>query len=168
MESTVIILSIVVVILGVIVGFLVDRLYWSTKLFSSFFINNQKSNVMEEETNVFKQIVGFLFSLLAGWLGYAEAPELVMSFGAILASVYVIVDLVKKYVSSPWVQIVSWVTGIILSLGGWYLELGIFVDMTWVFALVTGFIISLAANGVYDSGWLESAWELIRNLFKKK
>jgi len=161
------VLIIAITIAVVVIGYLADRLYWTAKLIDSFF-TNQNSKVMKQETNLFKQILGFLFTLLAGWLGYAEAPELVLSFGAILGAVYVIVDLIKQYVGPPWVQVVSWLIGILLSLGGWYLQLGIFVDMTWIFAAVTGFIISLAANGVYDSDWLEALWKLISGVFKPK
>lgn len=123
---------------------------------------------MKKETNVIKQVIGALLALLAGVLGFETAPEMALSFGSVLLSVYVLTDLVKPYVSETLTQILSWVWGIVLSLLAWWLGLGMFADMTILFAGITGFIVSLAANGIYDSEWLESLWVLLRNMFKSK
>ena len=90
-----------------------------------------------------------------------------LSFGAVLIAVYAVTNLLKDVLpAAP--QFVSWLIGIALSMLGWFLGLGIFADMVWYLALGTGFIVSLAANGVYDSEWLETAWELLMKLFGKK
>ena len=116
---------------------------------------------MKKEGSRIKQIVAFLFTALAGLLGHAEAPELFVSFGSVLGAVYVITNLLKRFVHRPWIQVASWLVGILISLAGWYLQLGVFEDMTWMFALVTGFMVSLAANGIYDTQLLEAAWRKI-------
>ena len=117
--------------------------------------------------NTIKQIFGFLLTALAGFLGYQESVEMFLSFGAVLIAVYAVTNLLKDVLpAAP--QFVSWLIGIALSMLGWFLGLGIFADMVWYLALGTGFIVSLAANGVYDSEWLETAWELLMKLFGKK
>ena len=117
--------------------------------------------------NTIKQILGFLLSALAGFLGYQESVEMFVSFGAVLLATYAITNLIKNLLpAAP--QVVAWAIGIILSVLGWFLELGIFVDMTWYFAIATGFLISLAANGIYNSEWLETAWNLLKQIFGKK
>ena len=114
--------------------------------------------------DIIKKILGFLLTALAGFLGYQESVEMFLSFGAVLIAVYAITNLIKDtFPAAP--QVLSWVVGIVLSMLGWFLELGIFFEMTWYFALVTGFFISLAANGIYDSGWIETAWQLLKQLF---
>jgi hypothetical protein len=117
--------------------------------------------------NTIKQILGFLLTALAGFLGYQESAEMFVSFGAIVVAVYVITDLIKNYIPAA-AQVLSWVIGVVFALLGWYLELGLFVEMTWWLAGITGFMVSLAVNGVYDSGWIEAAWNLIKQMFGVK
>jgi hypothetical protein len=120
-----------------------------------------------KSNNYFKQVVGFLFSLLAGAVGFDSEPEMVASFGSVLLAVYAGTALFKLAVNhSTLTQVVSWLLGLLISIAAWYLQLGMFAEMTWYFALITGFIISLAANGIKDAEWLESFWKLIKDLFK--
>lgn len=116
---------------------------------------------------VLKQILGFLLTALAGFLGYQESVEMFVSFGAIAVAVYAITELVKGYMPGA-AQILSWTIGILFAVLGWYLELGVFMDMTWWFAGITGFLVSLAVNGVYDSEWIEGLWNLLKQLFEPK
>jgi hypothetical protein len=108
-----------------------------------------------------KKIIGFLMTALAGALGYAESVEMFLTIGAVFAAVYAITNLVKEHIPGA-AQVLSWVLGIAFSMLGWYLDIGIFTDMTWWFAAITGFIVSLSANGVFDNGWLETAWLLLK------
>ena len=120
-----------------------------------------------KSNNYFKQVVGFLFSLLATAVGFDESPEMVASFGSVLLAVYAGTALFKLVVNhSTLTQVVSWVLGLLISLAAWYLDLGMFAEMTWYFALITGFGVALVANGIKDSEWIESLLKLIKDLIK--
>lgn len=51
------------------------------------------------------------------------------------------------------IQIVSWVTGILLAMLAWFLNIGFFAELAlWWEALAVGVGASLVANGVFDTG----------------
>jgi len=114
-----------------------------------------------------KQILGFLLTALAGFLGYQESAEMFVSFGVIVVAVYAITELVKGFIPGA-AQVLSWVIGIAFAMLGWFLELGIFVEMPWWFSGITGFLIALVVNGIYDSGWIEAFWNLLKQMFVPK
>jgi hypothetical protein len=103
-----------------------------------------------------KKIIGFLLTILAGFMGYPESSEIMVSFGSVLLTVYFLVNFAKRYIGKDYIQIFSWAIGIILSLAGWYVELGIFAGVTSMTAAAIGFGISLVANGIYDSEFIEA------------
>ena len=113
-----------------------------------------------------KKIIGFLLTALASALGYAESAELFLSIGAVFAAVYLITNLVKQYIPGA-AQILSWVVGVAFAMLGWWMQLGIFLDMTWWFAAITGFLVSLSANGIFDNGWIETLWTLLKQILVK-
>ena len=110
-----------------------------------------------------REILGFLLTALAAYIGYESGAELFLTIGAVFGTVYVLTDLLKQYVPAH-AQLLSWGIGMAAAMAAWWMGLGIFADMTWWFSLGTGFIVSLGANGIYDSQWLESLWRLIREV----
>lgn len=92
------------------------------------------------------------------------------TFVALVAAIPVVVEFLKnlfgKTKETPdWlVQLLSWVTGLIMTIFGWYFNLGFLSEVTWYWALVYGFGASLAANGVADTQIIQ--W--IFSLFRKK
>lgn len=92
------------------------------------------------------------------------------TFVALVASIPVVVEFLKKLfrVTSEtpnWiVQLLSWGVGIVMTLFGWYFNLGFLESLTWYWAIIYGFGASLAANGVADTKIIE--W--IFSLFIKK
>lgn len=90
-----------------------------------------------------------------------------LSLAALIAVIPIIVQWLKKLLpnSPPLVtQIISWLTGIILAIIGWYFNLGFLSGVTWQLALLYGVGASLVANGVFDTGIV--TW--IFNLFSIK
>jgi len=92
------------------------------------------------------------------------------TFVALVASIPIVVEFLKnlfgKTKETPnWlVQLLSWGTGIAMTIFGWFLNLGFLEGLTWEWALIYGFGASLAANGVADTKIIE--W--IFSLFRKK
>ena len=66
--------------------------------------------------------------------------------------------------SSLATQIVSWVTGLVVTMVGWIFNLGFLNDLEWWMAILYGLGASLAANGIFDTGFIE--WFI--GLFKRK
>ena len=92
------------------------------------------------------------------------------TFVALVASIPVVVEFLKTMFkvndqTPSWVvQLLSWVTGLIMTIFGWYFNLGFLSEVTWYWALAYGFGASLAANGVADTQIIQ--W--IFSLFRKK
>jgi hypothetical protein len=91
------------------------------------------------------------------------------TFAALVAVVPFVVQGIKKLIpsiesSSLWTQVVSWLTGIVITMFGWVFNLGFLNGLEWWQALLYGLGASLAANGIFDTGLIE--W--IIGLFKKK
>jgi len=64
-------------------------------------------------------------------------------------------------------QIFSWVLGLILAMVGWWLQMGMFIDILWWQALLIGLGGSLVANGVFDTGIITAILQAI-GIIKKK
>jgi hypothetical protein len=92
------------------------------------------------------------------------------TFVGLVAAIPVVVEFFKnlfgKTKATPdWVVLtLSWVVGIIMTMVGWYFNLGFLSGLTWYWALIYGFGASLAANGVADTKIIQ--W--IFTLFQKK
>lgn len=74
-----------------------------------------------------------------------------------IAVIPVVVEFIKKIIpkNSPSliIQIVSWITGVVLAMLAWILNLGFFAELAvWWEALAVGVGASLVANGVFDTG----------------
>ena len=80
-----------------------------------------------------------------------------VTFTSFILVIPLVVEFLKKLIpknsSSLVIQIVSWVTGVILAMLAWLLNLGFFVELAlWWEALAVGVGASLVANGVFDTG----------------
>jgi hypothetical protein len=116
--------------------------------------------------DIIKKIIGFLLTALAGYLGFESAPEMTVNFTVVVAAVYAMTNFSKSYLPVKVFQIASWLIGIVFALLAYLLGYGIFADNIYL-AIATGFLASLAANGVYDSQWIEAILNFIKSLFKK-
>jgi len=58
-------------------------------------------------------------------------------------------------INTKWVQYFSWCVGILLSIFGHYLNIGMFMDTTLIQAIMLGFITSLSSNGTFDTGLVD-------------
>jgi len=90
------------------------------------------------------------------------------SLAAIIAVVPIITEALKKAFKADfgaWPQIISWAVSIILCIVGYFLNLGMFENGTWYYALAVGFGCGLASNGVFDIKIVEMILEAI---FKTK
>ena len=79
------------------------------------------------------------------------------TFAALVGVIPFITEWIKGMLNPTgfWEQFSAWVVGILLSLVGYFLHLGIFIELLWYQAIVVGFAASLAANGVFDTGIVE-------------
>jgi len=95
--------------------------------------------------------------MAAGEVGFSP-DSLFASFVALVAGIPLVVEAIKGLVkpdSKTIIQIISWITGIAVTMFGWWLNLGFLEGLLWWNALVIGFFASLAANGIYDTGFYE-------------
>lgn len=121
----------------------------------------------------------FLIMVTAVSVAFAQAPVIVgaddfssffTTFATLVAGIPVVVHIVlkmlKKDTETPnlVVQIISWLTGLALTIFGWSLNLGFLADVSWYWALLYGLAASLAANGIADTKIIVG----IFSLFKKK
>lgn len=63
--------------------------------------------------------------------------------------------------SGIWVQVFSWVVGIIITLIGWILNLGFLDGLSVWLALLYGVGACLAANGIFDTGIITGLFKLV-------
>lgn len=94
--------------------------------------------------------------------------EAFATFAALVAVIPVVTEFLKKILSIKpgggiWTQVLSWATGILLTLAGWFLDLGFLSGLSAWLALLYGAGASLAANGVFDTQIITA----IFSLFKK-
>ena len=91
-----------------------------------------------------------------------------VTFAALVAVIPVVTEFLKEILSIKpgggiWTQVLSWATGILLTLAGWFLDLGFLSGLSAWLALLYGAGASLAANGVFDTQIITA----IFSLFKK-
>lgn len=105
----------------------------------------------------------FTASLFASSL--IQEDENPTGFFASIATLLVIVPIVTEWAKTKLgleglgVQILSWSLGVLIAFAGFFLNLGMFADMTWLGTLATGVGLSLISNGIADTGivtWLLS------------
>ena len=53
-------------------------------------------------------------------------------------------------VNGIWPQLVSWITGSVLSVGAWFFGLVAVGEPTWVAVIVLCGVVGLSSNGIYD------------------
>lgn len=125
-----------------------------------------------------KKFVKYLVAVLALFVaiplfaadGQPVAPEnFFTSFAALVAVIPLVVEAAKSLLkpdNKTVIQIISWITGIAVTMLGWWFNLGFLGGLLWWNALAIGFFASLAANGVYDTGFYE--WLLkVLGIYKK-
>lgn len=122
---------------------------------------------------VFAFFMLFSAPILFAQDGSGELPEPASAFAtftALVAVIPIVTEFLKKLlgktsVTPDWaVQALSWIVGLVISLFGYFFNLGFLAEATWYMALLYGFGASLAANGIADTKIIE--W--IFSLFKKK
>ena len=90
------------------------------------------------------------------------------TFVALVAAIPVVVEFLKTLLkvntmTPSWViQLLSWGTGIVMTMFGWFLNLGFLDGLTWYWAFIYGFGASLAANGVADTQIIQWMFSLFR------
>lgn len=99
-----------------------------------------------------------------------ESPvyeNIFISFAGLTTGVVCLVEAIKKLAPSMnglVTQIVSWLIGIAVCFFGWFFSLGFLDGLSWYIVLFYGIGISLASNGIADTGFLQ--W--IIGLFDRK
>lgn len=101
-----------------------------------------------------------------------EIIDLSQYFGtlpAFVAVVLVLVQFVKGITGLKdfAVQAISWLVGSIVALAAWYFDLGIFAEVTWYQAVITGVIATLSANGFFKIPVAKTILEYIDILLAK-
>ena len=84
--------------------------------------------------------------------------EILQSFAALAVALPLVVDFFKskfKMQGLP-LQILSWAIGIVVSFIAWFLNLGMFAGMIWWHVLAVGIGVSLASNGIADTGLIRA------------
>jgi len=61
------------------------------------------------------------------------------------------------------VQALSWIAGILITVAGWFFNLGFLEGLSLWMALLYGAGASLAANGVYDTGLINAVFDALFN-----
>lgn len=94
----------------------------------------------------------------------SQIESVFLSFAALVAVIPLIVESVKSFLKPKnklFIQIISWLTGIAVTMLGWWFSLGFLDGLLWWNALIVGAFASLAANGVYDTGVYEWVLKLL-------
>ena len=95
------------------------------------------------------------------------------TFAALVAAIPIVVEFIKKLIGKTsetkniYVQIISWITGLALTMVGWFMNLGFLAEIDLVQALIYGVGASLAANGIADTKLIQNIIKTIIGLFKK-
>jgi len=63
--------------------------------------------------------------------------------------------------SGIWIQVFSWVVGLIITLIGWILNLGFLDGLSVWLALLYGVGACLASNGIFDTGIISALFKLV-------
>jgi hypothetical protein len=90
-----------------------------------------------------------------------------LTFGGFILLLPVVVNWLKTAFKASGFgsQIISWVTGVIVALIAFAVNLGIFEGLQWWQAALIGFGGSLASNGVFDTGlitWFFSIFKITK------
>ena len=135
--------------------------------FNDIIVNFQlKSRTMVNNTLKFSKflfvfvIISVLTSLSLFAQGNSTSIDFQAGFATLTSFVIVIpivVEFIKKIIpknsSSLVIQIISWITGVILAMLAWFLNIGFFAELVlWWEALAVGIGASLVANGIFDTG----------------
>jgi hypothetical protein len=100
----------------------------------------------------------------------AEAPvyeNVLLSFSALSVGVVFFVEAIRRLapsLSGTVIRAISWLVGIMVCFFGWFNELGFLAGLEWYGVLMYGLGISLASNGIADTGLIQ--W--IVSLFARK
>lgn len=88
--------------------------------------------------------------------------EILQSFGALVLAIPLIVDFFKTKLRMEGLplQILSWGVGIVISFIAWWLNMGIFAGLLWWQTLAVGIGVSLASNGIADTGLIRTILSL--------
>jgi hypothetical protein len=91
-----------------------------------------------------------------------------LTFGGFVILLPILVNWLKSAFKAEGIgaQILSWITGVIISLIAYAVNLGIFEGLTWWQAAIMGLGGSLASNGIFDAGlitWLFSIFKITKN-----
>lgn len=94
------------------------------------------------------------------------------TLASLVAGVPVVTQAIKRIINKDlpgWAnQLISWIIGIAITMFGWFFDLGCLADANWWQALIVGFGVSLAANGVFDINLIKWLLELIFGKINKK
>ncbi len=88
--------------------------------------------------------------------GSFEPDSLFTTFVTLVAGIPFIVEAVKGVFNPKdrlLTQLISWGTGIAVTMFGWWFGIGFLHGLLWWNALIIGVFASLAANGVYDTNF---------------
>ena len=83
-----------------------------------------------------------------------EVTGMFETFAALVVGIPFVVEIVKRVFSPPagfWTQLISWATGVVVTIIGGLFELGFLAGLIWWQWILVGFLASLAANGVFDT-----------------
>jgi len=86
------------------------------------------------------------------------------TFAALVAVIPVAVELIKRLIpgmSHLATQIMSWAVGIVITLISWLLHFGFLAGLEWYVMLLYGIGASLAANGIFDIGFISGLFDKI-------
>jgi hypothetical protein len=120
----------------------------------------------------------FLFFMIFGTAQLCAAQEInapgtsntvgdaFATFAALVAVIPVVTEALKRLLfpsgKGLGVQLLSWGTGIVLTVAGWALDLGFLSGLSIWLTLLYGAGASLAANGVFDAGIVTALFDLIK------
>ncbi len=78
--------------------------------------------------------------------------DIFTSFAALVAGVVSLTALIKTFIGTEGLitEIVSWVIGPIIGIIGFFLQIGIFIELSWYMALLYGLMASFSANKGWD------------------
>ncbi len=95
--------------------------------------------------------------------------EYFLNLAAIVAATVTVTEFIKNLIGTDNFasQAVSWLTGIVITMIGWWAGFGFLAEVeVWYSALLWGIGASLAANGVFDVPIIKEVIKAIVKLFK--
>lgn len=78
--------------------------------------------------------------------------QMFATFAGLSAGIAALTALVKPLINTVgfFTDLLSWCIGLILGIIAWKFQLGMFTDMSWYLALITGLMAAMGANKSYD------------------